>query len=112
VHWARLRIEQLMAGYRGASVTERDGLRQQVVEVALAHQLVSRFTSLVAIEQTPTRPEGNPQQAQPVATNLPAGWTYERVFGMPQTATPATLQIVVGLLLLMTAWLLRRRLTP
>jgi len=45
--------------------------------------------------------------------NLPAGWSQQKVFGtLPQTATPAPLQLLLGLLALALGGLLRRFSTP
>jgi len=38
-----------------------------------------------------------------VPGNLPAGLSFDAIGGVPQTATPAALEILVGLLLLGTA---------
>jgi Ca-activated chloride channel family protein len=52
-----------------------------VLDVALAHHLTSRLTSLVAVDVTPSRPLGAPLSTQQVALNLPAGWDFDKVFG-------------------------------
>ncbi len=36
-----------------------DDVKEQVLEVALDHQLVSKYTSLVAVDVTPSRPDGD-----------------------------------------------------
>ena len=85
--------------------------RQAVIQIALEHQLVSPYTSLIAVEQTPARPATAPLKGGPVPLNLPAGWSARHVFGgLPQTATAAPLSLLLGLLLLLTSlWLWRRR---
>ena len=56
VLWARAKIDALMdAGRRGAPEAE---IRAAVLDVALTHHLVSKYTSLVAVDVTPTRPAG------------------------------------------------------
>jgi Ca-activated chloride channel family protein len=52
-----------------------------VLDVALAHHLTSRLTSLVAVDVTPSRPIGAPLSTRQVALNLPAGWDFDKVFG-------------------------------
>jgi LPXTG-motif cell wall-anchored protein len=42
-------------------------------------------------------------------TNLPEGWDYTAVFGLPQTATNWQLQIVLGFLGLFLAFIMYRR---
>ncbi|MEE9292405.1 MAG: VIT domain-containing protein, partial [Acidobacteriota bacterium] len=54
--WARARVETYMAAlYRGA---ELETIRENVINVAAPFNLVTRFTSLVAVEQQPTA-DGN-----------------------------------------------------
>lgn len=110
--WARSKIQSLLDGIHSGAETE--AVRKQVIEVALAHHLVSKYTSLVAVDVTPVRPaHAALSENLPVATNLPEGWNYDAVFGqLPQGATPAQWQILTGSLLLSCAvilQLLRRR---
>lgn len=109
VLWARRKIEQLMDSlHEGASESQ---VRSEVIGVALHHHLVSKYTSLVAVEQTPSRPLNEPLASRPVPTNLPSGMEYGAVFGQnapfPQTATPAPLWLLSGLLSLLLGWLVR-----
>src|SRR5690606_17801713 len=53
--WARARIDALEDELRRGG--ELETLRPRIVETALQHGLVSRFTSLVAVERTPARPQ-------------------------------------------------------
>ncbi|MEJ2121035.1 MAG: marine proteobacterial sortase target protein [Alphaproteobacteria bacterium] len=77
--WARAKIAALMDSLReGADHKE---VRGQVIAVALKHHLVSKFTSLVAIDVTPSRPSAEGVSTEAVAVNLPAGWNFEKVFG-------------------------------
>ena len=52
--------------------------------LALEHQLVTRLTSLVAVDKTPSRPEGEPLKVTELPINLPAGWDFAKVFGERQ----------------------------
>ena len=81
--WARSKIAAYMDRlHEGAS---RAQVRSAVIKVALAHHLVSKFTSLVAIDVTPARPKGVPAVARAVPVNLPAGWDFEKVFGQQRS---------------------------
>lgn len=103
VLWARHKIGDLMDSlHEGANENE---VRAGVTTVALEHHLVSKYTSLVAIDRTPTRPTNEALVSRPVATNLPSGMEYGAVF--PQTATPAPLLLLGGLLSLLAGWLVR-----
>jgi Ca-activated chloride channel family protein len=108
VLWARQKIAALMdSRHRGA---ETKDIRRQVIDVALSHHLVSKYTSLVAVDATPTRPESVELTKSAVPTNLPQGWKYEKVFGrLPQTATPAGLHLLIGLIALGAGFLGRIR---
>ena len=54
---------------------------KRILALALDHSLVSRLTSLVAVDKTPSRPEGTPLTAAELPLNLPAGWEFDKVFG-------------------------------
>lgn len=100
--WARDRIAMLMdRRYEGA---EEDEVRLAVLDVALAHGLVSRYTSLVAVDKTPARPAGGALDRRAVPVDLPAGWNYARVFG-GRGATPATLHMIGGAIAIFLAGL-------
>ena len=77
--WARAKIAALMDSLREGA--DRKEVRGQVLAVALKHHLVSKFTSLVAVDVTPSRPSGEGVNTEAVAVNLPAGWNFESVFG-------------------------------
>ena len=71
VLWARAKIEALSdAQIAGANA---DDIRAEIVRVALAHHLVSRHTSLVAVDVTPTMPPGTDMKTTAVPGNLPHG---------------------------------------
>ncbi|HZF20196.1 MAG TPA: marine proteobacterial sortase target protein, partial [Burkholderiales bacterium] len=113
--WARDKIGSLMDALReGASPDET---RAKVIELALFHQLVTKYTSLVAVDHTPARPAGADLKTAAMPTNLPEGWNYEAVFGpqpadvaivgrLPQGATDSELKLLTGLILLLVAVLL------
>ncbi len=106
--WARRMIEDWMA--RLVTGEDRDSVRNSVLTLALEHHLVSRYTSLVAVDRTPARPEASGPESAAVPTRLPAGWSGPRVFGrLPGTATSAPLFMLVGLSCLLLAWVTRRR---
>ena len=109
-HWARAKIGALLDGRRGGA--DEDGVRQAVIQEALAHHLVSPYTSLVAVDVTPVRPEDAALQSHAMPTNLPHGWDYEAVFGLGQGATDARLHAIAGLVVLIIATALAIALRP
>jgi Ca-activated chloride channel family protein len=105
--WGRRKIAQLMTRLHDAQHEDaREALRQQVVATGLTHHLVSRYTSLVAVDVTPARQMNELLNQHALKTNLPRGWSHEHVFGLPQTATPARLHLTTGLLMLLVASLI------
>jgi Ca-activated chloride channel family protein len=87
VLWARDRIDDLI--HSGRRHEEPDVIRQAVVDIALEHHLVSKYTSLVAIDITPSRPDGTPLTSSNHPLNLPHGWDFDKVFGEAHRALPA-----------------------
>lgn len=74
--WARSKIRTL-EGQRnkaGSSLDQRDEANEAVLQTALTHGLVSRRTSLVAVDVEISRPEGVQLASVEVPLNLPAGW--------------------------------------
>jgi Ca-activated chloride channel family protein len=93
VLWARSKIATLMDELRTG--TEEKDIRPAVLKIALEHHLVSAYTSLVAVDVTPTAPNGQPRVAT-VKAVLPHG----SAGALPQTDTAATLQFLLGFLAL------------
>jgi Ca-activated chloride channel homolog len=52
-----------------------------VLKTALDFHLVSRLTSLVAVDKTPARPAGEKLDTRQIASMLPKGWSFGNVFG-------------------------------
>ncbi|MEM7358512.1 MAG: marine proteobacterial sortase target protein [Pseudomonadota bacterium] len=101
--WARRKIESLI-DQLVANPTEKPGIKQTITELGIAHQLVTRFTSFVAVEEVISRPEGTKDKHDSVPNLMPKGSTMPA----PQTATTATLQTLLGSLMILLAGLLRR----
>lgn len=107
VLWARKQIRELMNDQ--SLDADEDGRRNTIVELAKSHHLVSRYTSLVAVDKTPVRPADAALDSQAIPVHLPQGWSAKKVFGvLPQTATSAPLQFIIGLLSLLLAGLIWR----
>jgi len=89
--WARRKITDAEMAHRlgQASAAEAD---QRILALALQHHLVSRLTSLVAVDATPSRPEGARLTRAELPLNLPAGWDFDKVFGIERKGgdTPAS----------------------
>ncbi len=100
--WARGKVESLIDSIReGASEEE---VRTQVLELATAHRLVTKYTSFVAVDKSPALPSDAQLKLAAVPTNLPEGWEADKVFGeLPQGATDSRWAMLTGLLMLLPA---------
>ena len=107
VYWARQKIAALMDQERSGQ--DDATLRQAVLDVALPHHLVSKYTSLVAVDVTPVRPIDKSLIGHTMKTNLPDGQDSQAMLGLPKTGTNGQIQLLFGLLLLAAAGLLWRR---
>jgi Ca-activated chloride channel family protein len=77
--WAREKIAGLQAlRYEGVSADE---VRARTLKVALAHGLVTKHTSLVAVDKAIARDGTVPLITKKLPHNLPHGWEYDKVFG-------------------------------
>jgi len=100
--WAREKIQSHIDSLREGAKEEE--VRDAVVDIALAHHLVSKYTSLVAVDKTPVRPKEDELKSGAIPTNLPEGWEYGKVFGeLPQGATDSLWNLLAGLLTLLLA---------
>ncbi|MBI5260831.1 MAG: marine proteobacterial sortase target protein [Bradyrhizobium sp.] len=86
--WARRKIDdaEIARTIRQVSPDEAD---KTILALALGHQLVTRLTSLVAVDKTPSRPAGEPLKLSQLPLNLPAGWDFEKVFGERPLQVPS-----------------------
>ena len=126
--WAHDRIDDLNNTVFEGS--DSDYVKRRVTDLALEFGLLTRHTSMVAIDVTPVRPIEEALTTKEISTNLPDGWDYESVFGqdkqelapitmqqtvslnVPQGATPAHLLIILGLIIFLVGVVilfLRRR---
>ncbi len=78
--WARRKIADYEVASTLGTLTYENA-NKEILGVALAHQIVSSQTSLVAVDKTPRRPAGEKLSRADVPLNLPAGWSYESLFG-------------------------------
>jgi Ca-activated chloride channel family protein len=96
--WARRKIESLDDSVTAGADPQQ--IRSEIVQVALGHHLVSQHTSLVAVDLTPTGIDSSRCVSQLLPLNEPKGWGERALAGsLPQTATPAPLLLLIGVLL-------------
>jgi len=78
--WARRKISDAEVA-RTLRQTNPEDADKAILALALEHQLVTRLTSLVAVDKTPNRPAGEPLKLSELPINLPAGWDFAKLFG-------------------------------
>lgn len=98
--WARQRVEDLMDRWREAEEDARTNIRTSLIAHAIRYRLVTRFTSLVAVEEIVAN-VGGESRTVPVPTELPAGMQMDKVFGAPATGTADAFLEMLGLILLL-----------
>ncbi|WP_342235776.1 marine proteobacterial sortase target protein [Inquilinus sp. OTU3971] len=78
--WARRRIADAEVAQTLGQIGPEQA-DQRILSLALQHHLVTRLTSLVAVDRTPRRPDGAVLSRNDIPLNLPAGWDFDKVFG-------------------------------
>lgn len=108
--WARARIGELSDIERRQNDPEET--RAKIVQTALSHHLVSKYTSLVAVDKTPVRPASDALMRDQVPNLMPYGQSSNAIFGFPATATSGPALRFTGLLCILLAlalWVLQGR---
>jgi Ca-activated chloride channel homolog len=93
--WARAKVAALTDSLREG--TPPDAVKTAITRIGLTHSLVTRYTSLLATEQTAARPAGTLLISGDVPLNLPHGWAFDTTMGKqllkraaaPPAAAPA-----------------------
>jgi len=78
--WARAKIDDAEVDVTLGRISQV-AADLRVLDLALEHSLISRRTSLVAVDKTPSRLEGVRLSRADLPLNLPAGWDFDKVFG-------------------------------
>jgi Ca-activated chloride channel family protein len=105
--WAKDTIDTLMSAYYMSYGEKRETIQSYVEKIALEHNLVSKFTSLVAVDKTPARDKAEALHSQQVAAKLPSGWTNIKTHAKaPQTASGYEFMLFVGFMSILFGLLL------
>ncbi|WP_333572846.1 marine proteobacterial sortase target protein [Sphingomonas sp.] len=117
--WASRSIADVEA-QRWSGQLEDDAANEKVAQLGLAYDLVTTQTSLVAVDETPARPEGAKLTREDLPLLLPKGWDFDALLGrdapaaapaaglpeaeqqmdLPQTATGFLSAVRLGLAML------------
>ena len=76
--FARRKIDSLNS--RLLDGADADAVRAEIVAIGLNHHLVTKHTSLVAVEQVVSRPQDQSLKSSALPTNLPKGWVMEDIW--------------------------------
>ena len=89
--WARAKVDELASQDLGAMQSGRfpEPLKEQIVRVALAHRLLTPFTSFVAVEDRVVN-QGGESVTVRVPVEMPDGVRYEGIFGSAASAADAS----------------------
>jgi len=77
VLWARAKIADLEE--RRFDRASAAGIDAEILKTALDHNIVSRLTSLVAVDITPSKPMSDKLNTSNVPTMLPKGWDFGKL---------------------------------
>ena len=86
--WARRRISEIEAQRWSYQM---DGIEadKQVEALGMRFHIVTDLTSLVAVDETPSRPEGMRLTREELPLLLPDGWDFDHLFGQQMAAKHA-----------------------
>lgn len=85
--WARRKVESLLDGLVLGEPVEQ--VKQKVIKTSIAHQIISPYTSFVAVEK-------QPEPALIIAKNQPARLVEAMQVALPQTALGWKMQLIIG----------------
>lgn len=99
--WAKESIDKLMnAYYIEYDSGKKDIIKSYVTSIGLSHGLVTNFTSLIAVDKTPSNIQKQINKTKQVQTKIPKGWKLYDA-NIPQTATNSELLLLIGGLLVL-----------
>ncbi|MFK0166505.1 marine proteobacterial sortase target protein [Rhizobium sp. NPDC090279] len=82
--WARRQIDDAEVNLTLGKISQTDA-DKRVLQLALDHHLVTRLSSLVAVDTKRLRPVNTPPTQADIPLQLPAGWDYDKLFGIGAT---------------------------
>lgn len=100
--WARKKIDELLDSMVTGS--DESSIKPEVIKLALKHDLLTRYTSFVAVDKTPVRPEKEEAIDNLTPNLMPKGNAMALSF--PSTASFARLSFYLGLFFLFVSLLL------
>lgn len=87
--WANRRIADVEA-QRWSGQIESDAADEAIAQLGLSYNLVTTQTSLVAVDETPARPQGTKLTQEELPLLLPKGWDFDKLVGNDLPAQAAS----------------------
>lgn len=106
VLWARKKVQSLSQKVSHGGDT--DEIKQAITALGLEHHIVTQHTSLVAVDVTPSKPNHLSSIDKAIPVKRPHGWNMHIPGNLPQGSTPAQLNLILGILLLLLGLLFRK----
>ena len=110
VLWARNKIKSL--NQKLSHGVDAEEIKQEITALGLEHHIVTKHTSLVAVDITPSKPSDLSSIDKAIAAKKPHGWDMkipaQHLGHIPQGATSAQMNIILGILLLVISLMVRR----
>ena len=100
--WARNKIQSL--NQKRSYGADPEEIKQKITALGLKHHIVTQHTSLVAVELTPSKPNGIISKDKAIPVKKPHGWDMQ----IPQGATSAKMNLILGVLLLLIGLMIRK----
>ena len=97
VLWARNKIQSLSQQISRGKNQEK--IKHEITKLGLEHHIVTKHTSLVAVDITPSRPNEFNSRDKAVPVKKPHGWQMQ----IPQGATSSQLNLFLGAFLFLLA---------
>ena len=103
--WAREKINHLTLLHRRSSAQNKTDLKSQITQLALKHQIVSPYTSFIAIEEVISRKQNKLLKSRDIKNLMPKGST--QVIPLANTALGVVGYFYFSLLLIIIALFIR-----
>ena len=101
--WARQKVATLMDELRTGS-RSNEQTKVDVVKLGIEHAIITKYTAFIAVEEKPSKPAEKVASDKAVPNLMPKGNTMPA----PQTATPSTLLILLGLFLVLLSLTMKK----
>ena len=106
VLWARNKIQSL--SQKISHGADADEIKQAITTLGLEHHIVTKHTSLIAVDVTPTKTGDLVSKDKAIPVKKPHGWNMKIPGNIPQGATSGQINLILGILLLMIGFILRK----